>query len=304
MREQNFSEWLCQEVTTKRIALIALFENRDRLLYVESPSIRKKYMDLIGVYEIPVLEKELEVSLLNRKAELIQIAINRREPIDLSQIEEKLEQEKAMQLSRVESEDLTLEELPTLTEKEQNDLQLYYRDITRVCHPAVNKDITDVQKELYMKAVEAYKMQNLEEMKIIYDMLFPPKGMQEISEISDLIDMVHVEDDAKSEYRKFAATLATDYLLAKELYQSFCPLEEDYVVLNYINAFNVQCKTIEDEIIRIMSSFPFNAVSTMNDPEKVREYLSELSIRERNCEKEKSELESSIKKFLEGHTNI
>ena len=94
MRKQTFYDWLAREVTSSRMALVRLYENRDRLLYVEAPQLRKKYMDVIGVYEEPVLQAELEVSLLRRKVELIQIAINRREPVDLIAIDTQLEKEK------------------------------------------------------------------------------------------------------------------------------------------------------------------------------------------------------------------
>ena len=44
----------------------------------------------------------------------------------------------------------------------------------------MNPDLTEAQKELYQKAVEAYKMQDVEAMKLIYDQLFRPEDMSEV----------------------------------------------------------------------------------------------------------------------------
>lgn len=80
MRNQSFYSLFGQEVNTLGVALLGLYEKKDRLLYVEAPQIRKRYMEAVGNFEEGVLNDELELSLLHRKAELIQIAINRREP--------------------------------------------------------------------------------------------------------------------------------------------------------------------------------------------------------------------------------
>ena len=114
MRIQTFYDWLTREADTGRMALVGLYENRDKVLYVEAPPLRKKYMEVIGVYEEPVLQAELENAMLRRKAELIRIAINRREPADLEAIKEQLEKEKQALVSELESADKTLNELPEL----------------------------------------------------------------------------------------------------------------------------------------------------------------------------------------------
>ena len=98
MRRQTFYNWLQREVSSSRMALVTLYENRDRLLYVEAPPLRKRYMDIFGAVEEPVLEAELEVSLLRRKVEMIQTALNRREPVDLAAIDARLQDERERQV--------------------------------------------------------------------------------------------------------------------------------------------------------------------------------------------------------------
>ena len=48
MRLQTFYDWLTREVVTSRMALARLYETRDRLLYVEAPPLRQRYLALFG----------------------------------------------------------------------------------------------------------------------------------------------------------------------------------------------------------------------------------------------------------------
>ena len=301
MRNQTFYDWLTREVATSRMALIGLYEIRDRILYVEAPPLRKKYMDLIGNTEEAVLQAELEVSLLRRKVEMIQVAINRREPVDLAAIDAKLEEERQQQVSALENADLTLNELPQLTEQEEHTIQRQYREITSAFHPSMNPNLTEAQKELYQKAMEAYKLQDVEAMKIIYDALFSPMDMGEFSITTSRGPST--PEKRREDYRVIATEFSTDYLLAKKLYDCFVPLEEDLVVMDTLQGYDAQRKQVEEEIAQIRAGFPFNAVATMNDPAKTEEYLAELRIRARNCETEKAALEKQIATMTEGRTD-
>lgn len=295
MREQSFFNWLERELSTGQLALVGLYEQRDKLLYQEAPALRKRYMDAVGNVEEGVLNAELEVSLLRRKAELIQIAINRREPVDLEAIEEELKKEKEEKVSAVESADLTLKELPELSEEELKAMQQQYREITSKFHPAMNPNITDAQKDLFEKAVEAYKNQDAEAMKLIYDLLFK---QDDLYGIETDVKTHREEEDPRECYREVAAKLSIDYLLAKKLYPFFVPLEEDFVVLDIIESYKMQRENVNEVIAEIRKGFPFNAVSMLSDKAKIDEYLAELKIREKLCETERKELEERIEKLI------
>lgn len=302
MRRQTFYDWLQREVSSSRMALIALYENRDRLLYVEAPPLRKRYMDIFGAVEEPVLEAELEVSLLRRKIEMIQIALNRREPVDLAAIDARLQEEKERQVSELEQGDRTLNELPQLTEQQERTMQRQYREITSRFHPALNTDITEAQRDLYQKAVEAYKMQDADALALIYAMLFSPadSGELKLAVSTGKAD----SGEMRADYHEMATALSTDYRLAGKLYSCFAPLEEDRVVLETLHIYEEQRKAAEDEIAQIRSGFPFNAISTMNDRAKTEEYLAELHLRAKQCGEEKARLENKIAELTKGHTDV
>lgn len=301
MRMQSFQDWLIREVAASRMALVGLYEQKDKLLYVEAPPLRKRYMEAIGIYEEGVLKAELEAYMLRRKAEMIQIAVNRREPINLQEIDAALELERRQRVGELESKDLTLHELPQLTEQGQHTIQRQYREITSAFHPAMNPDITDTQRELYSKALEAYRLQDVEAMKLIYDMLFVPVDLSAFEKKAE--SRVKTAEERREEYREIASALATDYSLARQLYAFFQPLEEDAVVRDVLETYNRQRKLVETEITGIRAGFPFNAQATLNDKSKTEEYLAELRLRTKHAEAEKAELEGRIQRLTEDTAN-
>jgi hypothetical protein len=258
-------------------------------------------METIGIYEESVLAAELEVSMLRRKVEMIQIAINRREPVDLEAIDTAIEAERAKVVSDVEAGDKTLHELPQLSEQEEHTLQRQHREITAAFHPAMNPDITEAQKKLYEKAQDAYRLQDVEAMKLIYDMLFAPADVSAVSVSPDR--MPYGTAERREEYREIASALSTDYKLAKQLYPFFMPLEEDSVIRSSLDGYDAQRRAVEEEIASIRAGFPFNAVATLNDKAKTEEYLAELRVRAKRCEIEKAELERQISTLTKGAVN-
>ena len=89
-----FAGWLAQEVESAQNALLTRIEQLDTLRYVEAPKLRNEYMVKIGTVEDEVLEAELNAKMLQRKLELIQIRRNRREPIDIAEIDRQIESER------------------------------------------------------------------------------------------------------------------------------------------------------------------------------------------------------------------
>lgn len=299
IRSQTFYDWLTRELASSQVTLIGLYEIRDRLLYVEAPALRRKYMETIGIYEEPVLRAEQETSLLVRKTELIQIALNRREPVDFEAIDQLLEQERQAQILELENADTTLSELPELSEEQAREMQSNYRQITGSFHPALNPSVTETEKELYQKAAEAYKMQDADAVRLIHDLLFPPETPPVV-----VIDKARrTEEEKRSDYSAIASAFATDYHLAAKLYASFAPLEEDLIIRDKLNEYKCCRSELEEEIKKIRSGFPFNAAQTLNDRMKTEEYLAELRVRALRCEREKEALESRIQSMTEDAGN-
>ena len=298
MRKQSFTACLAAEVESARLALLAAYQERDRVLYVEAAPLRKKYMDIFGVVEDAVLRAELELHLLQRKRDLIQIAINRREPVDLAAIEKLLEEEKAELLKQLESEDRTSKEMPELTEEQMQTMQRQYREINQAFHPSMHPEISETQRELFEKAQEAYRNQDPDAMKLVYDMLFEPV---DYGALANVLRETRADPlSPRQSFVKFAHELETDYALAKELYDCFLPAEEDRVVSSALDIYTAERHLVEEEIEAIRKGFPFNAVEVINDPAKQEEYMLSLKLRAKQCEIETKQLKGTITELLRG----
>ena len=291
MLEQTYLTWLGKEVSAAKYALLVALEKKDHLLYIEEPELKEEYMQKIGMYEEQVLKLELEVSLQEKKKLLIQTAINRREPIDLEAIEKQLEEERSKQLHRLsETYKAGRHQTETLTEEEKEELQKLYKEIVREFHPEIRSNMTETEKYLYEKALEAYKRQNLEGLRLIHDMLFQADGEGIPIEITFTVSEMSETETLK----EIAKEMMVDYSLAARLYSCFEPLEEDSVLHNAKTKYeNMQAEIIA-EIEGIMNRFPFIAKDTLRNEEKLKAYLESLNGRMNSAKERLEELQDEI----------
>ena len=94
MESHTFLEWLSSEAAAVCCALLKLYEQRDQMAFIDGPRIERDYMQKVGEYEETVIKEEIEAELLKKKKQLVQAAINRREPIDESSIDEEIDRQR------------------------------------------------------------------------------------------------------------------------------------------------------------------------------------------------------------------
>ena len=290
-----FAGWLAQEVESAQNALLTRIEQLDTLRYVEAPKLRNEYMVKIGTTEDEVLNAELDAKMLQRKLELIQIKRNRREPIDMAEIDQQIEAERKELLDQAEVADAAGQQLPQLTEEQQDELQKLYHKIVENFHPQVHPNLTDTEKALYEKAVEAYRSRNLDALKLIDEILFKDN-------ISLVLQASLSIDDAEDDEQHAAAlaeALSADYTLAKQLYPYFEPSQQDAVLRSAAERYIVQCEETEDEIEQLRQTFPFTAQSTLADSEKTKAYLEQLSLRKLRALDAQKTLTQKINSIME-----
>jgi len=286
---QTFSKSILSEITSTRFALIVLLEKRDKLLFVDAPTLKNEYMLKIGTFEQQVLETELNAKMLARKLELIQIAKNQRKEIDMREIDAQIENERRQLLSELNKKDISQNDLPNLNNEEKEELQTKYKQIIASFHPSVNTNITDTQSELYEKANAAYRQQNLDILRIVYDMLFDTAETLnfEVEFDEDSVDLT-------KEYAVLAEQLATDYRLAKEIFACFEQTEDDLIFLRLDKQYNAEREQYLAEIENMLSAFPFNAKRTLDNKNLVNQYIEDLKLRLKLAEKNTSELTDEI----------
>ncbi len=294
MLEHSYSKWLEKEVLVIKYALLCVLEKRDKLLYVEIPALKEKYMEKIGFYEEKVLKEELELSLLEKKKQLIQAAINRRQPVDLEKIEKQLEEEKRKQLDQLNENYKNDFVESHLSQEEMDELQKLYKKIVQDFHPEVHKELTNFQKNLYKRAMVAYQKQQLEELRLVYEMLCAK------DEDGILIGLSMEITVGNGEMEKLAEQLMEDYSLAAEMYECFEALEEDGILLSVKQQYELREQEVWKEIEQIQMRFPFIAKETLESEELTKKYLKSLELRMNVCCEQILELNQQIAKMLEG----
>lgn len=285
MSEACYEIWFKSELELIQDALIKLYETRDKMMYIDRALLEQKYMDAVGDFEENIIRAEIECELLEKKKQMIQSALNRREKIDIAAIDAEID--KLREELLVEAKGSDLNELPQLSPEQQQELQNYYNDIVKNYHPA-NNNLTTHQRLLYDKAVEAYRRFDLPTLKMIWEMFFGQGGsMSEIKfsiSSSSQTDMPYVSDH---------------YSLAVELFDHLVKTEEDVIWFDEMQRYKLFSDEAIQDISGLKDTFPFNAEEMLNDPQKLEEYKQELNQRLYAAEQKQKKFEAEINKMLE-----
>lgn len=285
MEKVSFTNWLQEELASAKQALLASYVQRDQLLYQEGPALLAQYLEQFGALEETVLQSELTTRLLERKIDLIQIAINQQKPIDIEAIEQQLQTEKQQILLRLQATVTPATPTPKCSEQEQQELQRKYRAIVHDYHPQVHTGQSKTQKELYEKALEAYKTQNVEALNLVYELLYDSAEIQ--------LSFVVNEANGPS-----FSVVTADYTLTAQVYEAFAQSSADAMLHQATQQTTQQRNEVSDHIAQIQSRFPFIARETLRNPEKAKAYLAELNTRHVVSEEAQKAYTEKIKNML------
>ena len=300
MADASFLKMIYADLLSDRLAFLKAAEENNRLLYIEKPNLERLYKTLIGNYEQSVMEKELEAELMQRKVELIQAKINRREPIDMEAIEAMLAEERQSRLDEINGmggsdKQLTSEADETDSAEDTAKLQSLYSEIMKNFHPELNPNATATQKELFDKALEAYKNRDLDALQLIYDMLFE---VVEGSGMEIEIPISFSVAGADKEIEEIVEYYSTDYELARMLYPFFTPMKEDEILRIKSESMHAKLAECLEANEMLQKSFPYDAREVILDEKKREEYLAALRYREMNAEHDITDCQKRIKEMV------
>ena len=291
MGKHTFVKWLNKEVASSSCALLKLYEELDKLKYIEGPRLEKEYMDKIGTFEETVIKEEIECELLKKKQEMIQSAINRREPIDETSIDEEINKLREEMIKEAGG-DAPPKEYADLSEEQATELQEIYSEIVKNYHPQTHPDLTEAHKELFKKAQEAYRRKDISALKLIYDMLTSADGEGMAFELSMELDVSDEEETADERF-------TTDYTLASELYRSFIPTSEEASIQEEWTRYKQNIDEVMSEMETLKTQFPYTAAETLSNPDKLAEYKAGLEHRLYEASKERARLTNEIERMKE-----
>lgn len=296
MSKHTFTLWLQNQLTSARCALLVVYEQRDKLMYIDGPQIERDYMKKIGAFEESVIREEMECELLEKKQMLIQTTLNRHEPIDEAAIDAEIDKYRQQLLKEAEGNGEP-KEFAELSDEQSEELQKIYRQIVNDFHPQMHPEMTEVQRKLFDKAQEAYRRRDLEALKLICDMLYGSQDDELLLQF--LLEMIKQNNEVNNDETP-AKDYDTDYALADIIYNCFVPTTEEATIKQEYLKYTQTTDEIINEIDMIRSKFPYTAAEMLADEKKIEEYRNELSLRMQNATKEKERRTNIIREMIEG----
>ncbi len=298
MSKHTFTRWLRSEVTSASYALLTLYEQRDKLKFIDGPRLEKAYMEQVGTYEETVIKEEIECDLVRKKQQMIQTAINRNEPVDEKKIDAQIEQLRQETFKEAAGSQAP-SEFAELSGDQSSELQSLYREIVKKYHPETHPELTQVHRELFQRAQEAYRLRDLSALQLIYDML--RSADEDGSEMGALIG-IHTElvQDEPVKQEAPAKDYETDYALAALVYRSFKPTGEEAAISEEWSRYKQKIDGVMREMERTKQEFPYSAADMLSDPTKLEAYKEELAHRLRSAAMERERRAMEIARMLEG----
>jgi hypothetical protein len=175
----NYSGELSREEYLAKLKndLADLFEKREHMLNYEKAALLAAYTKWIGSYKYEEFSLQVTIKRQQRKAQIIQAHINRNEPIVIEAIEQQLDEEfeeyerlLQEQLEQIKAATEYLES-PVLSEEEAKELKQIYRILVKRLHPDWNPNLTQEEKDLFVRVQASYKTANLQELRNILLMI-------------------------------------------------------------------------------------------------------------------------------------
>lgn len=298
MDNRSFTTWLYSEVAAARCALLTLYEEKDKLQYVDGPRLEKEYMEKLGTFEETVIKEEIECELLKTKQQMIQIAINRHEPIDEAAIDEELNAKRQEKINEAVGAAAPTE-FAYLSAEQDGELQELYREIVKSFHPQMHPELTEAHRQLFQKALEAYRRRDLKALKLVHEMLFSTVDSGIPLELMlDFLSSSKDDSDKKDTPRE--SGFAADYTLAAQIYESFKPISEEAAIREEWTRYRQMTDSVMSEMEQMRSQFPFAAEEMLSDPAKIQEYKDNLSYRLHSATREHTNLTEEIRGMIEG----
>ena len=170
-----------------RQKLAELFEKRENMVSFEKDALTTAYTMLIGKLLYEEFSLNVHLSKLKRTSELLQAKRNRGEQVIIEDIQRQVEQEFAEFQAKLEEQKRELQAAqqwltnPVLDEAETAELKSIYRLLVKRLHPDWNPDLTEQEREMFVRAQTAYKMGDLQELRNILLVLEKAKPDDELN---------------------------------------------------------------------------------------------------------------------------
>lgn len=182
---------LRETVARLRASLTALLLQKDELLLIQCKRVESLYLRRFGALELKLYEAWCDCLRAKKKAKLIRVCRNRRQAVDVEQIEARLEEELGVYRQQLEQRSsrvfgaLRSGEGSGLTSRGVKELKNLYRQAVKALHPDLHPGEEEARSRILQQAMRAYRSGDLPGLRTICESLDPDRE-QEISSLTEL----------------------------------------------------------------------------------------------------------------------
>ena len=254
-------EKLLEEIHALQARIAYLTAYRDDLIYHVCPSLRAEYEEKIASLERELLAAQMDLAEKQRIIEILQAQMNRREEPSFKQAKSRAHAEFTSYEEDLKQKAKEAEEFKEYWEKEtqwsQHDLleehdqsageiKDLYRKIVKRLHPDVHPNPTEREKDLLIKAAEAYRKGDSETLRAIWDELCGMEMPDEQYENSEEGRKWLREQIRKLKARLLALENEIDQICSEYPYTMKNFLEDEGAVEERRRELNQQLQTTRD----------------------------------------------------------
>ena len=230
-----------RQIQAIRKRIVQTLAQREELVSVICPNLSMEYYIHLEPEDTKLFQLQCQFKRLKREISLIQWYINQQLPIDMEEIQRKLDMEyqeyDEMVRRQYEERQKAFDRkkrMFQLSDKDQKRLQDTYRKIVPKLHPDLNPNATAAQIKLFIQANEALKSGDVH---LMYDILLQVQEM-------NLVEYTPP--------------------------QTIPRLKEE--IIRYAKQYNA----LIWEIIKIKNDFPYNMIRTLTSKEGIANHLAQI----------------------------
>lgn len=212
-----------------------IFEYNELKLQI-CPNLENMYVKQFGLLEYNLYKKDVELSKLKRKLQLMQIKINNEEKIDMSQINRQVKEEFSEYEKNIDKQMEELDEKINstqehLSEQDSKRLKSIYKKCIFALHPDLNDEMDENNLNLFTSINKAFKNGDLRTLELL-SLLIPDGELETVSDFDKLKELIKFNEnkikEIKEDYPYNKKDLLSDPIKAGLYKNELKKLDEQY----------------------------------------------------------------------------
>lgn len=212
-----------------------IFEYNELKLQI-CPNLENMYVKQFGLLEYNLYKKDVELSKLKRKLQLMQIKINNEEKIDMSQINRQVKEEFSEYEKNIDKQMEELDEKINstqehLSEQDSKRIKSIYKKCIFALHPDLNDEMDENNLNLFTSINEAFKNGDLKTLESLSH-LIPDGQLENVSDFDKLKELIKFNEnkikEIKEDYPYNKKDLLSDPIKAGLYKNELKQLDEQY----------------------------------------------------------------------------